>query len=144
MDQPRQILTEELELVKGKTYTPCKVYLTLETLTWTLHRKQRVINTRHLIGAESNPRNEHEFTVHFYKPAKRKFRKHRFQCPSYGSCSRWVIRLDRIAYPDTEKRCFAVLLNPVSGKKKARQLYYKKLLPKLLLSPTSQALFGER
>lgn len=144
MDLSFRSLSEELELIKGSTYTPCTVYLTHEMLTWTLHTTQRLINARHLIGAESNPRNEQEFIVHAYKPAKRKFCKYRFQSPSYGSCSRWVIGLESVAYPDTSKRCFAVLLNPISGERKARQLYYKKLLPRLQLSLTSHALFGER
>jgi hypothetical protein len=138
-------LVAELTSLKGKQLSVCAVYLTSLELSWVSYPKQHRIPAAYLVGAEIVPTQETDFTVHAYNPRKHKFTTHRFRCISYDDSSMWVMAIERLAYPHYPQvpRNFAVLLNPISGKKEGRKLYYKQLLPMLQVTPTSHALFGK-
>lgn len=136
-------MQNELQFLRAGSLTLCTVYLSRDGICWVIKRKQRLIKATFITGAEVIPGKETDFMVYVFKPAKNKFAKYRFRCPSYFMSSQWVISVEDVAYPDSAKRSLAVLLNPISGKKRARKIYYSKLLPKMQATPTSHALFGE-
>mmetsp|Transcript_20102 Transcript_20102/g.37343 ORF Transcript_20102/g.37343 Transcript_20102/m.37343 type:complete len:429 (-) Transcript_20102:1687-2973(-) len=141
MEPASTCFSGELEFVKSKKLKTCAVYLSREEFYWIIRGVSRTIQALCLIGAEIVPGSEPDFRVHAFKPHKEKFAKYRFRCSSFLDCSQWVIAIEAAAYPEAAQRNFAVLLNPISGEKKGRKYYYKKLLPRLLLSPTSHSLF---
>jgi hypothetical protein len=138
-------LVSELTSLKGKTLSVCAVYLTSLELSWVSNPKQYRISAVHLVGAEIVPTQQTDFKVYAYSPRKLKFTTYHFRCSSYHDSSMWVMAIERLAYPNYPQvpRNFAVLLNPISGKKEGRRLYYKQLLPMLQVTPTSHALYGE-
>mmetsp|Transcript_27633 Transcript_27633/g.49862 ORF Transcript_27633/g.49862 Transcript_27633/m.49862 type:complete len:143 (+) Transcript_27633:1248-1676(+) len=136
-------LVGELTSLQGRRKLPCAAYLSSMEFCFILKSKQIKISALCLIGAEIVPSCKTDFDLHSYNPDTFRFQLERFRCQSFDLASSWVLEIEKVAYPEDIRLNYAVLLNPISGGKTGSKLYYKHLLPKLKVSPSSHSLFGK-
>jgi len=142
-------MTEEVgflalvSVVKKGKLSPAILSLTTETLKFDYLSCQKSTQSYpffHVIGACSEVSSPLRFSLCLY--AETRLLQMVVESSSPGECDAWVQRIMQAAYPEQPiGRRIAVLVNPISGKKKGVKTFRKCLLPMLEYTSISCAYF---
>ena len=122
-----------ISVVKGGKLKPALLAITPEYIKidyLSVKRNTKIVNLQHVLGARCDVGSAVRFTVGVF--AETKVEQFTVETLLPEECSDWVQRIQQAVYPASHSfRRLAVLINPISGRKKGTKTFQKCLLPML-------------
>ena len=143
MSDPLSSFLTQVQVLKSHTPHPALLTLTPAALQLDYLSSKKTTSVypiAHVIGALFDVEAPTRFKVAFYTAKSTEYIH--IECQSTAECSDWVQRILQYAYPGPNSdRRIAIIVNPVSGRKKAVKMFNKHLLPMLEYAAVSCSYF---